>query len=274
MMAEQRPSLLLVGCGKMGNALVKGWRAQRLVSHLHIVEPVGNPEIAGEDVTFYPSVAAMLAPPKVDAVVLAVKPQVMAEVAPAYRPFAANGALVISIAAGTMVDRLSTWLGGTRRIVRVMPNTPAAVGAGVAVCYAEPIVDAASRALATGLMQAVGEVAWVEREEAMHAVTALSGSGPAYLFAFIEALAQAGEKAGLPPDLAARLARQTVIGSALLAQQSSETPARLRQDVTSPGGTTAAGLSVLEGAEAALTVLLTRTIEAAANRSRELAKDQ
>jgi pyrroline-5-carboxylate reductase len=270
--SEPRPSLLLVGCGKMGVALLKGWRAKKIIAHVHIVDPVANAEVRGDDVTVYPSAEAMLLPPKVDAVILAVKPQVMPLVAPAYKGFAAQGALIVSIAAGTTVDQLSGWLGGTRRIVRVMPNTPAAVGQGMAVCYADPAVETSARALAARLMQAVGEVAWVDTEEAMHAVTALSGSGPAYLFAFIEALTDAGEKAGLSPVLAAHLARQTVIGSAHLAQASSESPAKLRQDVTSPGGTTAAGLAVLQGENNALTDLVTRTIAAAADRSRELAQ--
>lgn len=269
---DHRPTLLLVGCGKMGMALLKGWRAKKSAAHVHIVEPVGNPEAVGEDVTFYASAEAMLAPPKVDAVILAVKPQLMAKVAPSYQKFAASGALVISIAAGTTVDQLSAWLGHTRAIVRVMPNTPAAVGAAMAVCYADPAVSPSQQALAAQLMAAVGEVAWIETEEAMHAVTAVSGSGPAYVFAFIEALSAAGEKAGLSPDLAAHLARQTVIGSALLAQRSSDPPGKLRADVTSPGGTTAAGLSVLQGEAGALDELLTRTVEAAAARSRELAK--
>jgi pyrroline-5-carboxylate reductase len=269
---DHRPTLLLVGCGKMGLALLKGWRAKNSAAHVHIVEPVGNPAIGGDDVTFYPSAEAMLVPPKVDAVILAVKPQLMAKVAPSYKGFAASGALTISIAAGTTAAQLSAWLGGSRAIVRVMPNTPAAVGEAMAVCYADPAVSPAQRALAAGLMQAVGHVAWIDSEEAMHAVTAVSGSGPAYLFAFIEALAKAAENAGLPSELAAHLARQTVVGSALLARDSSDPPAKLRADVTSPGGTTAAGLAVLQGDAGALDQLLTRTVEAAANRSRELAE--
>jgi pyrroline-5-carboxylate reductase len=269
---DNRPTLLLVGCGKMGHALLKGWRAKKSAAHIHIVEPVGNPTLLGEDVSFYASVEAMLVPPRVDAIVLAVKPQVMASVAPSYKSFAAAGALVISIAAGTTVDQLSAWLGKTRAIVRVMPNTPAAVGAGIAACYADPAVSAEQRVLAATLMEAVGQIAWIETEAAMHAVTAVSGSGPAYVFAFIEALTKAGENAGLPPVLAAHLARETVIGSALLAQQSSEPPDKLRADVTSPGGTTAAGLAVLQGEGAALQDLLTRTVAAAAKRSRELAE--
>lgn len=269
---DNRPTLLLVGCGKMGLALLQGWRAKNVAAHVHIVEPVGNPAIKGDDVSFYPSAEAMLVPPKVDAVVLAVKPQLMAQVAPSYKNFAASGALVVSIAAGTAIAQLSQWLGGSRSIIRVMPNTPASVGEAMAVCYADPAVSSSQRALAARLMEAVGQVAWIETEEAMHAVTALSGSGPAYVFAFIEALSAAGEKAGLSAELAAHLARQTVIGSALLAQQSSDAPAKLRQDVTSPGGTTAAGLAVLQGEVRALDDLLARTVEAAAKRSRELGK--
>ncbi len=201
---------------------------------------------------------------------LAVKPQAMEEVLPAYRRFAAGGALFVSIAAGKTLASFARALGGDAAVVRAMPNTPAAIGRGIAVACANARVSPAQRALAERLLAAVGEVGWVQDEALIDAVTAVSGSGPAYVFLLIECLAKAGEAAGLPAGLATRLARATVAGSGELARLSPESAAALREAVTSPGGTTRAALDVLM-AKDGLEPLLRRAVLAAAKRSRELA---
>jgi pyrroline-5-carboxylate reductase len=202
--------------------------------------------------------------------VLAVKPQVMDAALPAYAPRVDAGALVLSIAAGKPIELFERAFGQGLAIVRAMPNTPAAVGRGVSVLCANAQAGEAQRALAERLMAAVGAVHWVEDEALMHAVTAVSGSGPAYVFHMIEALAAAGAAAGLPEDLAMALARGTVCGAGELARLSQESAAQLRANVTSPGGTTAAALQVLMG-EGGLGPLMERAVAAAAQRSRELA---
>jgi len=266
--------ILLAGCGKMGAAMLEGWLDQGVAgADVVVVDPAaathdafgGRVAVVGraEDVdpAFRP-----------DVVVLAVKPQVMAEVAPAYRRFAdssAGGAVFLSIAAGKTLAFFAGLL-GEAAIVRAMPNTPAAVRRGMTVAVANDAVSDAQRGLCDGLLAAIGQVAWVEEEGLIDAVTAVSGSGPAYVFLMAEALAQAGREAGLPDELAAALARATVSGSGELLRQSAESAAALRQNVTSPGGTTAAALAVLM-ADDGLQPLMTRAVQAAAARSRELA---
>ncbi|MGH7091841.1 MAG: pyrroline-5-carboxylate reductase, partial [Stellaceae bacterium] len=203
------------------------------------------------------------------AIVFAVKPQSLDEVAPHYRRFA-PATPFLSIAAGKTLAFFTRRLGEKAAVVRAMPNMPAAIGRGIAVACAGPAVVPEARALAQRLLEAVGEVAWVEDEALMDAVTALSGSGPAYVFLLLEALAKAGVAAGLPEALATRLARATVAGSSELAWRSRETAAQLREAVTSPGGTTRAALDVLT-AKDGLEPLLIKAVAAAARRSRELA---
>jgi pyrroline-5-carboxylate reductase len=202
-----------------------------------------------------------------DAVVLAVKPQQMRE---ALAPLAGSldGALVISIAAGLRLDDLSRWLGGHARLVRAMPNTPALIGAGVTGMYAPPAVDAAGRTLAERILGAVGSVVWVDDEARMDSITAVSGSGPAYLFHFIEALEAAALARGFDAPVARRLALDTVLGAARLAANSEDPPALLREKVTSKGGTTAAALAVLD--DAGFVGLVCRAVAAAETRGREL----
>ena len=178
--------------------------------------------------------------------------------------------LFLSIVAGKTIGGIARHLGGEAAIIRCMPNTPAAIGRAITVACPNPCVATAQRALCEALLAAIGESAWVEDEALMDAVTAVSGSGPAYVFLLIEALAAAGARAGLPADLALRLARETVAGAGELARLSSEAPARLRENVTSPGGTTRAALDVLM-AEPGLSELLDRAVAAATARSRELA---
>jgi len=259
--------VLLIGCGRMGGALLKGWRESGAVGSAIVVDPA-LPILDG-----IPVVASLseVPDPLPKTILLAVKPQMLDQVMPGLAERLPDGALVISIAAGKPIAYFAARLGKPTAIIRTMPNTPAAIGRGITVCCAGPGVTAAERDLADRLMKAVGEVAWTTDEALMHAVTAVSGSGPAYVFHLIEALRDAAIAAGLPPDLAARLARATVTGAGELAHQSLDTPEKLRVDVTSPGGTTAAALAVLMG-ENGLTELMTRAVAAATARSEELAK--
>ena len=261
-------SVLLIGCGRMGSSLVSGWLASGAVERPLAVDPAPREVPAG--LTVVGDLGA-LSDPLPETILLAVKPQMLETVLPGLKARLPRSALVISIAAGKTLDYLAGHLGRDTAVVRTMPNTPAAIGQGITVCCAGPTVTAAQRATAESLMTAVGSVAWTEDESMMHAVTAVSGSGPAYVFLLIEALADAGVAAGLPRDLAESLARATIVGSGALAGASPDSPAKLRTDVTSPGGTTAAALGVLMG-EAGLADLMTRAVAAATARSKELAK--
>jgi pyrroline-5-carboxylate reductase len=254
----------------MGSAMLRGWIAGGAASRFVVVEPAGVPEtLASPAIEAYRTADALpdgLAP---DAVVFAVKPQAIGDVVPAYRRFVGPRTVFMSIAAGTTIANLAKHLGDAA-IVRVMPNTPAAIARAISVACANARVSAAQRQLCDALLAAIGESAWVEDEALLDPVTAVSGSGPAYVFLLIETLAAAGEKAGLPADLALRLARATVAGAGELARVASESPAKLRENVTSPGGTTRAALDVLM-AEDGLDALMTRAVAAATRRSRELA---
>jgi pyrroline-5-carboxylate reductase len=269
--AEERRTLVLVGCGNMGTAMLRGWVSAGVASRFLIVEPAGKP--AGFD--SIAGIAWHIAPDELpndlapDAVVFAIKPQVVDAVLPSYRRWARRKTLFLSIVAGKTLGGLAEHL-GSAAIVRTMPNTPAAIGRGITVACANPLVTMAQRQLCDRLLSAIGESAWVEDEALINAVTAVSGSGPAYVFLMIEALASAGEAEGLPAGLALQLARSTVAGSGELARISVESPAQLREDVTSPGGTTRAALDVLMGADG-LASLIRRAVAAAARRSRELA---
>jgi pyrroline-5-carboxylate reductase len=260
--------VLLLGHGRMGGALLRGWLESGAVTDVIVVDP--HAADAPPGVTVLKSLSD-IAGPLPETILIAVKPQMMDAVTPALRDRLPEGALVISIAAGKTLSYFAGRLGPSVAVVRTMPNTPAAIGRGTTVCCAGPHVTAAGRALTGRLMAAVGDVTWIEDESLMHAVTAVSGSGPAYVFLLIEALTEAARTAGLPPDLAASLARATVTGSGELAYRSHDDAAKLRADVTSPGGTTAAALGVLM-AEHGLTELMTRAVAAAAARSEELAK--
>ena len=273
MSLQEAAPLLLVGCGKMGGALLTGWLSGGLSrDSVMIVEPAEalRKDLAGQ------GLAAVASPAEVPAdfaprlLVMAVKPQQMDAVLADCRPLLRPESLVLSIAAGCTLARYEAGLGAGTAVVRAMPNTPAAVGRGISVLVANPRVDAPGRAICEALMQAVGEVAWVEDEALMDPVTAVSGGGPAYVFLLIETLAEAGVAAGLAPELAARLARVTVAGAGELVHQASESPSTLRENVTSPGGTTLEALKVLM-AEQGLQPLMTEAIAAATRRSRELA---
>ena len=264
-------TLVLVGCGQMGSAMLRGWLARGAAERFMVVEPAGAPAALAEatGVAWYRTATDLPAGLAPDAVVFAVKPQLIDAVVPRYRRWVRPQTLFLSIAAGTTIAGLARHL-GEAAIVRCMPNTPAAIGRAITVACPNPRVSAAQRGLGDALLAAIGESAWVEDEALMDAVTAVSGSGPAYVFLLIEALAEAGAKVGLPVDLALRLARSTVAGAGELARLSPETPAELRENVTSPGGTTRAALDVLMS-ENGLVQLLERAVAAATERSRELA---
>ena len=266
--------LLLVGCGKMGGALLEGWLAHGLApGEAYVVEPdAGLREALRERHGVVGLAEPKMLPTELAprAIVFAIKPQAMAAVLPAYESLARSGAVVLSIAAGTVIARFESAFGAATPIVRAMPNTPAAIGQGVTALVANRHVSAAQKELCSALMAAVGAVHWIADEELMHAITAMSGGGPAYLFLLIESLAKAGIASGLPAELAWPLARGTVAGSGALAAQSEEPAEVLRKNVTSSGGTTQAALAVLM-AEDGLQPLFDRAIAAATRRSRELA---
>jgi pyrroline-5-carboxylate reductase len=264
--------LLLVGCGKMGGALLDGWLAEGLpAAQVSIVEPAAEIVerflVAG--CRHLRDGAALPTDLKPAVVLLAVKPQYMDAALQPLKPFARRGTLFLSIAAGRTLASFRERLGDALQMVRAMPNTPAAVGRGMSVLVAGREATAEQRALSERLMAAVGETAWVEDEALLDVVTAVSGGGPAYVFLLAEVLAEAGRANGLPAELAARLARVTVAGSGELLHRASESPADLRRNVTSPAGTTLEALKVLM-AEDALQPLMTRAIAAATRRSREL----
>ncbi len=254
--------ILLVGCGKMGGALRSGWlEAGRSVL---VVEPGPHaPEGA------VPSPEALPADLTPAAVVFAVKPQEAAKILAAYARFAGTS-VFLSIMAGRTIAGMRAVLGEDAAVVRAMPNLPAAIRRGVSIACAGPGVKDADRALCDALLRAIGTVGWVEDEGLMDAVTAVSGSGPAYVFLLAELMEAAARAQGLPPDLARLVARETVAGAGALLAASGEDAAALRQAVTSPGGTTAAALAVLM-AEHGLPKLVSEAIDAAVRRSRELA---
>jgi pyrroline-5-carboxylate reductase len=265
--------LLLVGCGKMGGAMLRGWLGRGLVPGRSLViepNPAEIEDLTRQGVRVEPGAEAI--PPDFlpDVVVLAVKPQMMEGAIGAYARFARPETLFLSIAAGKTIAYFRRYLGEGAAIVRAMPNTPAAIGRGISVAVASSPVTAAQRSLADTLLAACGEVAWVEEEGLIDPVTALSGGGPAYVFLLIETLAEAGRKAGLPADLALRLARVTVSGAGELARLSPEPAEQLRRNVTSPKGTTLEALNILM-AEDGIQPLFDRAIAAATRRSRELA---
>ena len=276
-------ALLLVGCGKMGGALLAGWIDRGVAPDcITVVEPnetaarslvaeAGTSAKSAATLTVLGDIAEIDANSRPDAVIFAVKPQVLDAVVPPYRRFVAPETVFLSIAAGKTLAGFARHLGETAAVVRAMPNTPAAVRRGISVACANENTTAAQRETATRLLAAVGEVAWVEDEALLDPVTAVSGSGPAYLFLLTECLAEAGVAAGLSEDLAMRLARATVAGSGELMRQSADSPSELRRNVTSPGGTTEAALEILMGA-AGLAPLMAKAVAAATARSRQLAE--
>lgn len=265
-----RGTVLLVGAGKMGGALLEGWLARGLdPAHVAVRDPSPPAEIAKliserklardpDPKTFSP-----------DAILLALKPQIAAAATPQLAPFVQPKTVVISVMAGRTIASLEAAFAAAA-IVRGMPNMPASIGRGITVAVANRRVDAVKKRLANDLLAAVGAVEWVENESLIDAVTAVSGSGPAYVFLLAESLAKAGVAAGLPTELAEKLARETVAGAGELLHRSPLDAAKLRENVTSPGGTTAAALEILMGKEG-LEALLAKAVAAATKRARDLA---
>lgn len=267
-LSDVAKTIVLVGAGKMGAAMLQGWLARGLDPlNVTVVEPQ-----PGEDIKALKGVQLNPSSKTVDpgAIVIAVKPQVADKVAPPLAAMLGASTVVVSIMAGKTLGFLERALPNAA-IVRAMPNTPAAIGRGITVAVPNARVSAVQRDLAHRLLAATGKVEWIADEKLMDAVTAVSGSGPAYVFLLAESLTRAGIAAGLPPELAAKLARETVAGAGELLHRSTLDPATLRQNVTSTGGTTAAALEVLMGAADGLDPLLAKAIAAAAKRSRELA---
>ncbi len=265
---------MLAGAGKMGGAMLSSWLSQGLDPSRVIVQDPGPPAevgavLARHNIALRAAIASLPEPPAL--IVAAVKPQAMDDVLPDLARLAGPNTLVLSIAAGKTLASFEKYLPRGAAVVRAMPNTPAAIGRGITVCVANANVSDVQRALATSMLEAVGEVGWVEDEALMDSVTAVSGSGPAYVFLLAEAMAAAGVVQGLDADLAARLARATVSGAGELLRKSSDSAARLRQNVTSPGGTTAAALAVLMREGAGLPELIAEAVAAATKRGRELA---
>ncbi|WP_404402760.1 pyrroline-5-carboxylate reductase [Pelagibacterium halotolerans] len=261
--------VLLVGAGKMGMAMAQGWvKAGLPGAALTLVDPQPHESVKVFAETAGAAVRTDLPGETPRVVVLAVKPQVMGSVLGELKPIIGDETLVISIAAGISIAKIVDGL-GTERVVRTMPNTPAQLGKGITGAAAAPAVTGKDREIADAMLAAAGEIVWVEAEQLLDAVTAVSGSGPAYVFYLVEALAAAGVAQGLSDEQAMKLARQTVVGAAALLEADASEAAQLRKNVTSPAGTTEAALNVLM-AEDGLAPLISRTVAAARARSEEL----
>ena len=272
-MRERQPFLpvLLVGAGRMGGALLNGWISNN-IGPLAVVEPNQSGELRrlarSAGVALHRSASEVTKPPLV--CVIALKPQILKTEASRIAPIAHSGALMISIAAGAGTRSLRNAWGKNTRIIRAMPNTPGRIGHGISALYAGKGIPQEDRKLAESLLAALGETIWVARETLIDSVTAVSGSGPAYVFLLAEALARAAKAEGLPQRAAEKLARATVAGSGALLDADVRSPDRLRRDVTSPGGTTEAALKVLE-APGGLKPLIARAVHAARRRAAALA---
>ncbi len=269
-LSKFRGTLVLVGAGKMGGAMLDGWLARGFKpKQIAVIEPEPGKTIKAltrRGLRLNPKAK----PTAAGAIVIAVKPQTAPEALPPLAGYVGKTTLVLSIMAGRTIAFLEKALPVGTAIVRAMPNTPAAIGRGISVAFANAKISAPQRKQASDLLAAIGKVEWIGDEALMDAVTALSGSGPAYVFLLAEAMANAGIAAGLPPALATRLARETVAGSAELLHRSDLDAVTLRRNVTSPGGTTAAALDILMG-PGGFDSLLTQAIIAATRRSQELA---
>jgi pyrroline-5-carboxylate reductase len=273
-MADANPAVLLVGAGRMGSALLRGWLSARGVGQIHLIEPLPSASInalaAAGSITLRPDLKpAGLS--RVRAIVLAMKPQAIKADTALLRRLGALDAPLISIAAGITTSFLAAHLGGQPRVIRAMPNTPGSIGRGITVLCAGPEIETPQRELAAMLMSALGETLWLDDEALLDAVTAISGSGPAYVFLLAEALAAAGREQGLDPSVADRLARYTVSGAGALLETDNRPATELRRDVTSPGGTTEAALNVLDGPNG-LRELVVRAVAAATERGKALGK--
>jgi pyrroline-5-carboxylate reductase len=263
--------ILLVGGGKMGSALLQGWLAAGFgVAQFMVNEPAPSDDLAASVAVVNPT-AEQLEQSMPDIIVLAIKPQMADSVLPNLTTAVRRSTVVISLLAGQSIEHLSALLGGHDVIVRTMPNTPAAIGLGMTALIASDGVSAAQKQDAGHLMQAVGETVWLDSQKQMDAVTAISGSGPAYVFYLAETMMSAGVSLGLSEEMALQLARQTIVGAATMMVQSDTSPSQLRRNVTSPNGTTEAALDVLMAETGGLGTLMRQATQAAALRNRQLA---
>lgn len=263
--------VVLLGCGKMGMALLQGWlRAGLNGRAVEVIDPTPTQTLLDMARQHGFAVADESSRTTAKVVVIAVKPQQLASAVPSVTHLATPETVILSVVAGTFMAWFEQKFAATTPVIRAMPNTPAAIGAGISALICNAAASTAHLALAESMMAAVGKTVLLENEAQMDAVTGVSGSGPAYVFHMVEALTAAGEREGLPTHLAAQLARATVAGAGGLLAQTNETAAQLRANVTSPNGTTFAGLQPLMDTESGLTQLMTKTVSAAANRSREL----
>lgn len=262
-------SVALIGCGKMGGALLAGWLKADTVSNVTILDPADLPGQFDEEelITHITDPSGLTG--KYDVLMLATKPQIMDTICAEIKGHLHRDTLVLSIAAGKSIAYFENYFGNNQPIIRTMPNTPAAIGKGITVACPNASVSDTQKQSAEMLLKAGGLVDWLDNEELLNAVTALSGSGPAYIFYLIETLAKTGQSLGLPENIAEKLARQTVIGSAALAEEDSESPpSKLRENVTSPGGTTQAALQVLM--DGRLEEIYKEALNAAKTRGEEL----
>ncbi|MEJ6389551.1 pyrroline-5-carboxylate reductase [Gymnodinialimonas ulvae] len=262
-----RNGLVMLGCGKMGSAMLRGWLANGLTpGAVHVIDPHPSAWVQGTGAQIngdLPDSPAVL--------MIAVKPQMMEDALPQVARFGGGGTLILSVAAGTPIASFERAFGAGTRVVRSMPNTPAAVGKGITALVGNAEATAHDLDLAETMLSAIGQVVRLTTEAQIDAVTGISGSGPAYIFYMIDTLAAAARAEGLPAEMAMQLATATVAGAGALAEATDETPEQLRINVTSPNGTTQAGLEVLMG-ENGLAPLMRRTVAAATARSRELRK--
>ncbi len=269
MQSVAKKGLVLLGCGKMGSAMLQGWLSGGLpLSSVYVLDPFPSTwvqELAGQGLHLN---ADLPAAPAI--CIIAVKPQMMGDALPALQAVAGGDVVFLSIAAGTSIASFEDVFGSDSRIVRAMPNTPAAVGRGITALIGNDASSTADVTLCETLLRAVGQTVILENEEQMDAVTAVSGSGPAYVFHLIETMAAAGVEQGLPADLSMKLAKATVAGAGELAEKADENPDQLRINVTSPNGTTQAALEVLMNAETGFPKVVSEGVKAAADRSREL----
>lgn len=258
--------LVLLGCGKMGSAMLQGWLADGLPpGSVHVIDPKPSDWLKAQGV----HINSVL-PTSPAIVLIAVKPQMMGDALPAIQTMANGNTLFLSVAAGVTLETYETTLGADSPIIRAMPNTPAAVSRGITALIGNAQTTEAHLTLAETLLQAVGQTVRLEDEGQMDAVTGVSGSGPAYVFHLIETLAAAGVAEGLPEELAMKLAKATVGGAGVLAEEADDSPSQLRINVTSPNGTTQAALEVLMHEDSGFPALLNRAVKAATDRSREL----
>ncbi|MCV6585068.1 MAG: pyrroline-5-carboxylate reductase [Marinibacterium sp.] len=260
--------LVLLGCGKMGSAMLAGWLSDGLPSDaVWVLDPQPSDWLKAQAVHLNSDL-----PPAPAVVIIAVKPQMMQDALPRLAALGNGDTLFVSVAAGTPIAQFERLLGAETPIIRAMPNTPAAIGRGITALVGNARTRADQIDAAESLLSAVGQTVRLDSEDQIDAVTGVSGSGPAYVFHMIEALTAAGIAQGLPDDMAAKLAQATVAGAGALAEASDDSPAQLRINVTSPNGTTQAGLEVLMDADTGLGPLMARTVKAATDRSKELAR--